>query len=130
MAQDGLRLPARDIDPAIGGFGIDPSLAGGWLSPGRERFLAPGNWRDTIGFAPSDQFRWSYALGEHSLGMSFERGRDYLAAPIFGIEARQYGVFGRFAFDEDWSLSAGAYSREAGTLLRLEDFRIGLRRRF
>lgn len=130
-AQDGLKLPARGTDPAIGGSGIDPSLAGGWLGPRHETFTsAPGNWRDTFGFAPTQGIQWSYPFGAHSLGMSIASGRDYVAAPIFGIESRQYGFFGRYAFDQDWSLSAGAYSRAAGTVFRLEDFRIGLQRKF
>lgn len=129
-AQEGLRLPAKGLDPAIGGSGIDPSLAAGWLNPRQERFTAPGNWRDTYGFAPLHGIEWSYPLGDHSLGMTYESGRDYVAAPIFGVESRQYGLFGRYAFDPDWSLSAGAYSRQTGTAFRLEDFRIGLRRRF
>jgi hypothetical protein len=130
-AQDGLKLPARGTDPASGGSGIDPSLAGGWLSPRHERFLAaPGNWRDTFGFTPTHGIQWSYPFGAHSLGMSIASGRDYVAAPIFGIESRQYGLFGRYAFDQDWSLNAGAYSREAGAVLRLQDLRIGLQRNF
>lgn len=130
-AQNGIRLPARDTLAGVGGSGIDPSLAGGWFSPRHERLIAaPGNWRDAVGFAPRDRLQWSYPLGAHSLGLSVAQGRDYVHAPIFGMETRQYGLFGRYAFDEDWSLSAGAYSRHTGSLLRQQDFRIGLQRQF
>jgi hypothetical protein len=133
LAQDGLRLPARP------GAGLDPSLAPGWLGPrseqaGSERFgfgSGPFLWRDSIGFAPTQRMQWSYAFGARSsLGMSMASGRDYLADPVYGVDARQYGLIGRYSLAPDWSLSAEAVSRDPGTLFRLQDFRIGLRRQF
>ena len=126
VGQDGLRLPARTA-----GAGLDPSLAQDWLPFDRERFgLAPNNWRDAIGFAPTARLQWSYALGQHSLGMSLASGREYESAPIFGAETRQYGFFGRYSLTQDWSVNAEALSRDPGTVFRLQDFRIGLRRSF
>jgi hypothetical protein len=125
LGQEGLRLPARSL-----GFGIDPSFAPNWYRPERDRSLAPNNWRDTIGFAPSGRLQLSYPLGQHSLGMSMASGRDYEAAPIFGTETRQYGLFGRYWLSPDWSVNAESVSREPGSVFRLQDFRIGLRRQF
>jgi hypothetical protein len=125
LAQDGLRVPGRSGD------GIDPSLASGWLSPTHERLgFAPSNWRDAIGFAPAARLQWTYPLGQYSFGMSIASGRDYEAAPIFGTEARQYGLVGRYWFSADWSVNAEAVSRDASSVFRLQDFRIGLRRQF
>ena len=126
FSQDGLRLPER-----AAGSGLDPSFVQGW--PGFERDhpgLAPNNWRDAAGFTPTGRLQWSYPLGQHSLGMSMASGREYESAPIFGTEARQYGFFGRYWLTHDWSVNAEAVSREAGTVFRLQDFRIGLRRQF
>ncbi|HWA39767.1 MAG TPA: hypothetical protein VG873_18070 [Burkholderiales bacterium] len=125
LAQDGLRLPSR-----IGGWGLDPSLAQGWFSQEDRLRFAPNNWRDAIGFSPAARLRWAYPLGHHSLGMSMASGRDYEAAPIFGAEMRQYGLFGRYSLSQDWSLDAEYLSRDQGTLIRVQDLRIGLRRQF
>ena len=127
LGQDGLKLPSR-----AGGWGLDPALAQGWLTPDRDRLrFAPNNWRDTIGFAPAARVQWSYPLGVHSLGMSLASGRDYEAAPIFGTEMRQYSLFGRYSLSQDWSLNAEYLSRDPGALfLRVQDLRIGLRRQF
>jgi hypothetical protein len=124
--QDGLRMPGR------AGSGIDPSFAGGWLSPERDRFgYAQYHWRDAIGFAPTQRMQWSYAFGQHSsFGMSVSNGRDFIAEPVFGADARQYGLVGRYSLAPDWSLSAETVSREPGSLFRLNDLRIGLRRSF
>ncbi len=129
-AQDGLRVQGR---PAASG--IDPALAGGWLNPRwdqSERFgFAQYHWRDAIGFAPTRRMHWSYALGQHgSLGMSVSSGRDFNAEPVYGAEVRQYGLVGRYSLAPDWSLSAETVSREPGTVFRLHDLRIGLRRQF
>ena len=125
-AQDGLRLPSRSQ-----GSGLDPSFAGGWLNPARERLgFAPYHWRDAIGFAPSQRMQWSYAFGSSSLGMSVATGRDFDNAPVYGMEAKQYGFFGRYSLAQEWSLSAETVSREPGSLFRLQDFRVGLRRQF
>ncbi|HYD58109.1 MAG TPA: hypothetical protein VEB41_14500 [Burkholderiales bacterium] len=123
-AQDGLRVPAA-------GLGIDPSLASGWFSPDYDRLgFAPNNWRAAAGFAPAARVQWTYPLGQYSLGMSMASGRDYESAPIFGSESRQYGLVGRYWISSDWSVNAEAVSREASTVFRLQDFRIGLRRQF
>jgi hypothetical protein len=125
-AQDGLRLPSR-----TGGWGLDPSLAHGWFSQENDRLrFAPNNWRDAIGFSPAARLQWAYPLGHHSLGMSLTSGRDYEAAPIFGSEMRQYGVFGRYSLSQDWSLNAEYLSRDQGAFIRVQDLRIGLRRQF
>ncbi len=129
-AQDGLRTTGRS------GSGIDPNLAGGWLSP---RWDNPGgrfgysqyHWRDAIGFAPTSRMQWSYAFGQQgSVGMSVASGRDFAAEPVYGADARQYGLVGRYSLAPDWSVSADTVSREPGSLFRLNDFRIGLRRSF
>lgn len=127
FSQDGLRVPLR-----ADGSGIDPSFAAGWLSPERERRgFAPHHWRDAVGFTPTTQAQWSYAFGpQTSLGMSVASGRDFDTAPIFGIESRKYGLFGRYSLAQDWSVSAETISREPNSLFRLQDFRIGLRRQF
>jgi hypothetical protein len=126
VAQDGLRMPGR------AGSGIDPSLAGGWLSQERDRFgYSQYHWRDAIGFAPTQRMQWSYAFGQQgSVGMSVANGRDFAAEPVYGADARQYGLVGRYSLAPDWSLSAETVSREPGSLFRLNDFRIGLRRSF
>jgi hypothetical protein len=124
ISQDGLRLPSR-----AAGSGLDPSLAQNWLVA-EPRIFAPHNWRDAIGFAPTARVQWSYPMGQHSLGMSLASGREYESAPILGAETRQYGLFGRYSLTQDWSLNAEALSRDAGTVFRLQDFRIGLRRQF
>jgi hypothetical protein len=126
LAQEGLRPPARP------GAGLDPSYAGGWLSPERDRLgFTPYHWRDSIGFAPNQRVQWSYALGARSsLGMSVTNGRDFITEPIYGAEARQYGLVGRYSLAPDWSLSAETVARDPGTLFRLQDFRIGVRRQF
>lgn len=125
FGQDGLRLPER-----TGGSGLDPSYASGWWAERDRLGFAPNNWRDAIGFTPNARVQWSYPLGQYSVGMSMASGRDYEGAPIFGAETRQYGVMGRFALSTDWSVNAEAISREPGAVLRLQDFRIGLRRQF
>lgn len=126
FGQEGLRLPARP------GAGIDPAFAGGWLSHERDRFgFAQYQWRDSIGFAPTQRMQWSYAVGARSsFGMSVSQGRDFLADPVYGADARQYGVIGRYSLAPEWSLSAETVARDPGTLFRLQDLRIGLRRQF
>lgn len=123
-AQSGLRLPQRD------GTGLDPTLARGWLAPEYDRFgFARHYWRDMVGFAPRQRMNWAYAFSERgSLGLSYSSSRDPLDTP--GIEARQYGVSGRYAFSQEWALSAEAVGREPGAVLRLNDLRIGVQRRF
>lgn len=121
-AAQSLRLPQR------GETGLDPSFARGWLAPEYDRFgFANYGWKRAAGFAPSSRVNWSYTLGERgSLGLSYASG-NYDPAVVDG---RQYGLFGRYSFAADWSVSAEALSREPGTLFRLQDFRIGVQRRF
>jgi hypothetical protein len=110
FGQSGLRVPER------GEPGLDPSFARGWLAPEFDRF----------GFANfAQRTQWSYSFGErNSLGMSYNSGRDVDASPS------QFGLFGRYWFSQNWSFSAEALSREPGSPLRLQDFRIGVQRRF
>jgi hypothetical protein len=118
FAQSGLRLPEREP-------GIDPAFARGWLAPDFDRFgFAHYHWKDAIGFAPSQRMNWSYSFGERgSLGMS-------LGARDFEYDQRHLSLFGRYWFAPDWALSAEATSRESTGLLRLNDWRIGVQRRF
>jgi hypothetical protein len=118
----GLRLPERS-NP-----GLDPTFARGWLAPGFDRFgFATSNaaaWKDAIGFAPSHRLNWSYSVGERSsLNMSIGTGRelDY---------ERQMSLYGRYWVSPDWAVSAESVSRDAGGLIRFNDFRIGIQRRF
>jgi hypothetical protein len=118
FAQSGLRPPER-------GEGLDPAFARGWLAPDFDRFgFASPNWKDASGFAPSQRMNWSYTFGNrHSLGMSLGGARE------FEYE-RQLSLFGRYWFAADWAVSAETISRDAPGLLRLQDFRIGVQRRF
>jgi hypothetical protein len=100
-----LRVPER------GEPGLDPSFARGLL-------------------APEQRMHWTYSLGQRtSLGMSVANGRDFDTSAL-GAESRQYGLFGRYWFSPDWSLSAEALAREPGSVLRPQDVRIGVQRRF
>lgn len=120
LAQSGLRLPDRS-EP-----GLDPGFARGWLAPDFDRFgFATYHWKDAVGFAPSQRMNWSYSFGERStLGLSMASPRD------FDYDQRQLSVFGRYWFAPDWAVSAESMSREPSGLLRLQDFRIGVQRRF
>jgi len=120
LAQSGLRLPER------GEQGLDPSFARGWLAPEYDRFGFAGyQWRDAYGFSASPRARWSYAFGERgSLSMSLANGREA------ENEQRPLSVFGRYWFSSDWAVSAESLSRDPTGLLRLQDFRIGVQRRF
>jgi len=120
FAQSGLRVPDR------GEPGLDPAFARGWLAPDFDRFgFAKYHWRDAIRFAPSQRMNWSYSFGERgSLGMSLGAARDV------EYDRRQLSLFGRYWFAQDWALSAEAVSRESTGLLRLNDWRIGVQRRF
>ena len=120
FGQSGLRLPER------GEPGLDPSFARGWLAPEYDRFgFAAYQWRDAYGFAPAPRMRWSYAFGERaSLSMSYANLRDS------DFEPRPLSVFGRYWLSPDWALSAESLSRDPTGLFRLQDFRIGVQRRF
>jgi hypothetical protein len=113
--QSGIRVPERS-EP-----GLDPTFARGWLAPEFDRFgFASNHWRD--GFTPSQRMNWSYSFGERtSLGLSV-RDVDY--------DQRSVSVYGRYWFSPDWAVSAESLSREPTGLLRLQDFRIGVQRRF
>ena len=120
LAQSGLRLPER------GEPGIDPSFARGWLAPEYDRFgFAAHHWRDGLGFAPASRMRWSYDFGERaSLSMSLAERRE------IDIEPRPLALSGRSWFSPNWAFSAESMSRDPGGLLRLQDVRIGVQRRF
>ena len=120
VAQSGLRVPHRD-EP-----GLDPALARGWLVPEYDRFgFASQPWRDGLGFAPARRIGWSYDLTQRTrLSMSYANGHDAELA------ARPLSLFGRYWLSTDWSLSAESASRDASGLLRLQDVRIGVQRRF
>lgn len=119
FAQSGLRLPER------GEPGLDPAFARGWLAPDFDRFGFVYRWKDAIGFAPSQRMNWSYSFGRRaSLSMSLGAARE------FDYDQRQFSLFGHYRFAPDWALSAEATSRESTGLLRLNDWRFGLQRRF
>ena len=120
FAQSGLRVPER-AEP-----GIDPTFARGWLAPNFDRFgFASYHWKEAMGIAPSQRMNWSYTFSERSsLGMSLRSPGD------FAYDQRQLSVFGRYWFAEDWAVSAESQSRDASGLLRLNDLRIGVQRRF
>jgi hypothetical protein len=118
-AQSGLRLPQH------GEPGLDPTFARGWLAPDYDRFgFALNNWREAVGFAPGQRLHWSYMLsGGSSLGMS-------MGNSTYVEENRQLSLYGRYSLTADWALSAETLSRDASGLFRLQDFRIGVQRRF
>jgi hypothetical protein len=120
LAQSGLRLPDR-VEP-----GLDPNFARGWLAPEYDRFgFAAYHWRDAYGFAPTPHMRWSYAFGERgSVSMALSNGREA------EFDQRPLSVFGRYWFSPDWAVSAESLSRDTTGLFRLQDFRIGVQRRF
>jgi hypothetical protein len=112
FGQSGLRLPERD-EP-----GLDPTFARGWLAPQYDRFgFAAYHWR------PRGQ--WSYSFSERgNLSMSLANGKES------DLEQRPLSVFGRYWFSPDWAVSAESLSRDPTGLFRLQDFRIGVQRRF
>ena len=119
LAQSGLRLP-QQVEP-----GLDPTFARGWLAPDYDRFgFALNDWREAVGFAPGQRMQWSYTLSDgSSLGLS-------LGQSAYVDENRQVSVYGRYSLTSDWAVSAETLSRDASGLLRLQDFRIGVQRRF
>jgi len=81
--------------------------------------------------------------GEQGLDPSFARG--WLAPEYdrfgfatyqwrdpysFALEPRPLSVFGRYWLSPDWALRAESASRDPTGLFRLQDFRIGVQRRF
>jgi len=121
LAQSGLRVPER------GEPGLDPAFARGWFAPGYDRFgFATYLWRDGYGFAPGPRMQWSYALGQRgNLSMSLANN-----ARESDLDSRPLSLFGRYWFAQDWAVSAESASRDASGLFRLQDFRIGVQRRF
>jgi hypothetical protein len=120
-AQSGLKLPER------GETGIDPTFARGWFAPEYDTFgFAAPHWRDTPALAAgASRLRWAYSFGERaSLGLSLARERE------LDLEQRPLSVFGRYWIAQDWALSAESLSRDPSGLLRLQDFRVGVQRRF
>lgn len=122
LAQSGLRVPQR------GEPGLDPMFAKGWLAPEYDRFgFAAWHWRDAAyGFAPSARVHWSYAVS-HRADLSMSLANSSRDADI---EQRPMSVFGRYSLSADWAVSAESASRDATGLLRLQDVRIGVQRRF
>lgn len=119
QAQSGLRLPQH-------GEGLDPSFARGWLAPEYDHFgFATYRWRDTTRLGSAPRMNWSYAIGERgSLGLSLGNSR-YLD------EQRQFSLFGSYWLSPDWAVSAETSTgRDPGGVLRLQDIRIGVQRRF
>lgn len=116
--QSGLRLPER------GEPGLDPTLARGWLAPDYDRFgFDAWRWRE-LGLGAPSRMQWSYALSERgSLGMSRGYGSEL-------DDPRQYSVFGSYWVSPEWAVSAETLGRDANGLFRLQDFRIGVQRRF
>ena len=118
-AQSGLRLPQH-------GEGLDPSFARGWLAPEYDHFgFATFRWRDNIRLGAAPRMNWSYAISERgSLGMSLGNSREL-------DEQRQFSLFGSYWVSPDWAVSAETTTgRDAGGVLRLQDIRIGVQRRF
>ena len=118
FAQSGLRLPQR-AEP-----GLDPTFARGWLAPEYDRFGFAYPWRDS--YSATSRLQWSYSLGQRgNVSMSLaNNGRES------DLEHRPLSVFGRYWFAQDWAVSAESMSRDATGLFRLQDFRIGVQRRF
>jgi len=113
IGQSGLRLPDR------GEPGLDASFARGWLAPEYDRF----------GFTTSYHWRprseWSVTpLDRGNLGLSLSNRRES------DFDQRPLSVFGRYWFSQDWAVSAESLSRDTTGLFRLQDFRIGVQRRF
>jgi hypothetical protein len=119
LAQSGLRVPPP------GEPGIDPTFARGWLAPDYDRFgFALHHWREAVGFAPGQRMHWSYTLNERSsLGL-------WMGSSAYLDDQRQLSVYGRYSLTQDWALSAETLGRDASGLFRLQDFRIGVQRRF
>ena len=112
LGQSGLRLPER------GEPGLDPAFAHGWLAPEYDRFgFAANHWRPRA--------EWSYpATDRGNLGLSLSTRRDS------DLDPRPMSVFGRYWFSQDWAVSAESLSRDTSGLFRLQDFRVGVQRRF
>jgi hypothetical protein len=113
FGQSGLRLPER------GEPGLDPTFARGWLAPEYDRFgFTAYHWRPRA--------QGSYSFSERAnLSMSLASGGRESE-----LEQRPLSVFGRYWVSPDWAVSAESLSRDPTGLFRLQDFRIGVQRRF
>lgn len=120
-AQSGLR-------PASGPEGLDPAFAGGWLAPEPVQLGIASHWKEN----PVQRLGWAYDFGERgSLGLSYTGARELYVpsyTSAFSVEPRTFTLFGRYSLAPDWSVSAEAGSPSGS--LRLNDLRIGVRRRF
>jgi hypothetical protein len=119
LAQAGLKLPERAEQ------GLDPSFARGWLTPEYDRF-GFAQYRDgTAGLSSAaPRMSWGYSIGQRAdFTMSYKGNElDY---------ERNVSLFGRWWISPEWALSGEAVSRDQpGWLPRLQDFRIGVQRRF
>ena len=115
LGQSGLRLPQH------GEPGLDPTFARGWLALDYDRFgFALQGWREAVGFAPGQRMQLSYGNLSMSMGSS-----------AYALdENRQMSLYGRYSLNPDWALSAETLGRDTTGLFRLQDFRIGVQRRF
>jgi hypothetical protein len=119
-AQSGLRLPQQE-EP-----GLDPTFARGWLAPDYDRFgSALHNWREAVGFAPGQRMNWTYSLGNRGSMVGMWMGNN-----VTLDEQRQMSLYGRYSLNPDWALTGETLGRDASGLFRLQDFRIGVQRRF
>jgi hypothetical protein len=119
LGQAGLRIPDR-AEP-----GLDPTFARGWLTPEYDRF-GFAQYKEAAGFSTvAPRMSWAYSVGQRAdFSMSYKSGTeiDY---------ERQVSLYGRWWFSPEWALSAETVSRDQpGWLPRLQDFRIGVQRRF
>src|ERR1043165_7101651 len=113
LSESGLRLPDR------GEAGLDASFARGWLAPEYDRF----GFANIYPWRPRSEWS-SAAVDRGNLGVSLSNRRDS------EFDQRPMSVFGRYWFSQDWAVSAESLSRDTTGLFRLQDFRIGVQRRF
>ena len=83
---------------------------------------------DRFGFAAyhwRPRSEWSYPAADRgNLGLSLSSRRESEFDP------RPVSLFGRYWLSQDWAVSAESLSRDTTGLFRLQDFRIGVQRRF
>jgi hypothetical protein len=82
--------------------------------------------RDQPGLDPAFAGGWLVPTYDR-FGFASQPWRDGLG---FTPAPRPLSLFGRYWLSADWAVSAESMSRDAGGLLRLQDFRIGVQRRF
>jgi len=66
----------------------------------------------------------------HTLSLSASESLLSMNSRDYDYDPRAVSVFGRYWFADNWAVSAESLSREPTGLLRLQDFRIGVQRRF